>query len=227
MKKRNKYFFKEKKIIRLQMEGREIMEAFYNQCWIELDEPIHNGYYAEWVLRDDIKRRDDAAVFQEALDICKEKIWSRTPEFRYKNRKTKKWEKINPTLRPINKEKYETLSPSAKKLFIEDTSPKRYWRYGYTDKSYRCTLSYELVVLITKAYITHRREHNEILYQMDAENDRMLYRAAEGHPWRNGGEPRWWRKHEYKKTKLAAEREIVKVKKVYRGVETKNDLLDI
>ena len=228
-KKRNKYFFKEKELIRLQTENAKIREAIRNQGLVELDEPIHNGYYAEWILRDDILRRDDAAVFQEALDACKERIWSRNPEFRVKNRKTKKWDKINPKLRTINKQKYEALSPSAKKHFVEDIfQSKRYWRYGYTDKVYRCTLTYELVVRISKAYITHRKEHDNILYQMDAENDKMMNIVSNGNPWGGGsGNSKWYRKYENKKEKLAEERKIVDIKKSYPTITSKKDLLDL
>ena len=193
------------------MKGREIHEAISNQGWVELEEPIPNGYYAEWVLRDDILRRDDASAYQEALDACKEKIWGRTPEFKFKNKKTKRWEQINPKLKDIKKEEYEKLSPTAKKLFVENTGKeRRYWRYGFSDKWYTCTLSYELVVKVTKAFITHRREHDGVLYQMDAENERMMYQVAgNGNPWGyDNGYPKWWKRHEYKKEKFQADREL-------------------
>lgn len=210
-KKRNKQFWKEKKLIRLRMKDREISEAIRNQGWIELEEPIHNGYYAEWVLRDDILRRDDAAAYQEALDACKDKIWGRTPDFKFKNKKTKRWEQINPKLKDIKKEVYEKLSPTAKKLFVENTGKeRRYWRYGFSDKWYTCTLSYELVVKVTKAFITHRREHDGVLYQMDAENERMMYQVAgNNNPW--GSTDRSYRaylRYENKKEKLKADREL-------------------
>ncbi len=229
-KKRNKYFFKEKSLIQLQIKDNEIREAIRNQSWIELDEPIPNGYYAEWVLRDDILRRDDAAAYQEALDVCKGKIWSRTIEFKYKDRKTKKWVQRNPELKSIHKDKYEKLSPTAQKFFIEDTfATRKKWKYGYNDKIYRCTLSYELVVKITKAFITHRKEHDNILYQMDAENKKMMYViAGDNNPW--GGtssKNKYQRKYENKKEKLAAERKANEVIKIYKSINDKKDLLDI
>ncbi len=224
-KKRNKYFFKEKEIIRLKIKDAELHQAIRNQGWVELEKPVHNGYYAEWILRSDIQKREDVMFYQEALDACKDKIWSRNPDFKYKERKTKKMVVNKPKLLLINKEKYEKLSPSAKKFFVEDTTKSRkYWKYGYSDKFYRCTLTYELVVLVTKAYITHRREHDNVLYQMDAENEKMLYKAANGHPWvgsRNSGFPKWWRKHENKKEKLQAERKLVETIKIYKSLDDK------
>lgn len=210
-KKRNKQFWKEKQLIRLRIKDGEINKAIRNQGWVELEEPIHNGYYAEWVLRDDILRRSDAEAYQEALDACKDKIWSRNPEFRYKDKKTKRWVQVNPKLKDINKETYEKLSPTAKKFYYESHKRHGNWRLGYTDKWYTCTLSYELVVKVTKAFITHRREHDGILYQMDAENERMMYQiAGNDNPWggRNYRSDKFWRKHENTKEKLAADREL-------------------
>lgn len=202
------------------MNDSEIRDAIYSQGWIELEEPIHNGYYAEWVLRADIARREDAVFYQEALDICKEKIWSKNPEFKYKNRKTKKWEQIKPKLVTIDKQKYDSLSPSAKKFFVETKLSLKYWREGFTNKYYKCTLSYELVIKITKAFITHRREHDGVLYQMDAENKAMMANVAgNGNPWgsRNYRTDKFFNRHENRKKKFQAEREIVDKIKIYKS----------
>lgn len=226
-KKRNKYFFKEKEINRLKTKSSEINQAMRNQNLIELDEPIHNGYNAEWTLRADISRRDDAHVYQEALDACKGTVWSKRPDFRYKDYKTKRWMIRNPELKKLNKEKYEALSPSAKKFFFETTKTTKYWRYGYSDKEYHCTLSYELVVKISKHYITHRREHDSTLYKMDSEIDYMLNIVSNGNPYPGSTYSKFWRKHENKKEKLKAERRIVDVKKTYPNITKKKDLLDL
>jgi hypothetical protein len=208
MKKRNKQFLKEKAIIRLKIKDSEINEAMRNLGWIELEKPIHDGFYAEWVLRDDILKREDAHFYQEALGACADRVWSRNGEFKHRDGRTKKWVNENPKLNTINKDKYEKLSPTAKKFFLEDTTPVKNWRYGFNDKKYICTLSYELVVFKSKAYITHRREFDSILKQMEAEIEDELYRLSNGHPWGGYGHGKFWRKHEYKKTKLVAEREL-------------------
>lgn len=232
MKKRNKYFFKEKQLIRLKLEDRKNNAAMMNQGWVELDEPIHHGYNAEWVLRDDISRRDDAHVYQEALDACKGSVWSKKKDFKYKDWKTKKWYVRKPSLHKINKAKYLALSDRAKKFFHEDLSYKK--NYFHKDSQYICTLSFELVVKITKSFITHRREHDGLLYQKEAEIEEAMYRiAGNDNPWGyNNSEPKWYRKHEYKKGKLAEERKLVEVGKAYKGKASistthKNDLLDI
>lgn len=229
-KKRNKQFWKEKQLIRLRIKNYEIGKSIRNQSYVELEQPIHNGYIAEWVLRDDILKRDDAIYFQEALDACKQSVWGRTPDFKYKSKKTKQWVIVNPKTYSIKKEKFELLSPKAQKHFVEDTvKDKKNWRYGYCDKWYRCTLSYELVVKITKHYITHRKEHDNILYQMDAENEKHMYRiAGDDNPWGSNSYKNWfWRKHENTKEKLKSKRDIIEVSKAYLNITSKKDLLDL
>ena len=207
-KHHNKYFLREKQIIKLKMKDREISDAIRNQGYIELEKPIPHGYDAEWVLREDILRREDAWAYQEALDVCGQSIWCKDKSFKYRDYKTKKWFVKEPNLKVINKEAYEKLSPTAKKFFFEDTSEKKNWRFGFSDKYYRCTLSYELVVKISQSYITHRREHDSILYQMDAENEDQLYRVADGHPWGGYSEGKFWNKLELKKEKNTAKKEL-------------------
>lgn len=205
----NKYFLREKKIINLKIRDREISKSIGNQGYIELDKPIPHGYEAKWVIREDFLRREDASAYLEALNVCNSSVWCKDKSFKFKDYKTKKWFVQKPILKPINKEKYESLSPTAKKFFVEDTTKERkYWKFGFNDKYYVCTLSYELVVNITQSYITHRREHDSILYQMDAENEAELYRISDGHPWGGYSEGKFWHKMELKKEKTIAKKEI-------------------
>lgn len=228
MKKRNKHFWKEKQLIRLRLEDQKNSDAQRNQGLVKLEEPIHHGYNAEWVLRKDISQREDAHVYQEALDACKGSIWSKNKDFRYKSRKTKTWHIAKPKLKHINKAEYEKLSPSAKKFFHEDISYKK--NYFHRDTFYICTLSFELVTKISKSFITHRRIIDNILLQEEAEIEKAMYNISPN-PWgyRRGSE-RDWQRHEDKKVKLAEERKIVEVKKSYTAKgdwKDKNDLLDI
>lgn len=228
--KRDKHFYKEKEIIRLKQESREVWESIRNQGSIKLEKPIHHGYHATFVLRADISRRDDAHVYQEALNACNAVIWCKNPDFKFKNRKTKKMERHYPSLKKIHKAEYEKLSLSARKLFSEDTSKEasKYWRLGYNDKIYISNLSFELVTKVTKAYITHRQEHNELLYQKDAEIEKHLYNKTDGNPWRGGdSDYKDWLREQSKREKLNEKRKIIEVKKVYKNAKDKDDLLDI
>ncbi len=225
MKKRNKHFWKEKQLIRLRMLEGENYDAQKNEGLVKLDEPIHHGYNSTWVLRNDIAKREDAHVFQEALDACNSVLWSKNKDFRYKSRKTKTWHIIKPKLKHLKKAEYEKLSPSAKKFFHEDTTHKK--NYFHRETAYKCVLSFELVTKITKSFITHRRIIDNVLLQERAEIQKAMYNISQN-PWGSSNNyPKWYRKHELKKGKLAEERKIVDVEKVYKSGGNKNDLLDI
>jgi hypothetical protein len=73
------------------------------QGYIELAIPIHDGYDSTFVLRPDILNRTDASAYQEALDICNTKIWSKKLDFKYYCRSQKKWFEVKPKLSNINK----------------------------------------------------------------------------------------------------------------------------
>lgn len=227
MKRRNEKFFKEKKIIGLKLAEKENREAIRAQGYIELEIPIHDGYNANYILREDILNREDADMFQEALDLCKKEIWCKNKSFRFKNHKTKKWEVWKPILKTINKSQYDSLSAGARRFFYETRIKNKHWRNGFSDKEYHCSLSYELKIVITKSYITHRREHDSILYQIDAEIEKELNKLTDGHPWGGYGRHQtYWNRLVDKTKKLADKLDLTNIKKIYKGVNTKNDLLD-
>jgi len=207
MGKRNKHFHREKELQRLRDEDNLIFEAIRAQGWIKLDKPYHQGYTAKWVLRDDISRREDAKHFQHALDLCNKPVWSRNKDFRYKHPKTKKTQTLLPGLKSISKKKYESLPPQVKKLFREDHSLIN-WSFGVNRVTYSCILTYELVVSTSKTYVTHRREHDAILYQREAEIEAKLYNLTDGHPWGNFGDGKFWRRRALKAKHTVAECEL-------------------
>ena len=224
MKKRNSKFLKTKKVIRLKIADRENDDAIHNQGYIKLDKPIHNGYNAEYTLRKDILNRIDADVYQEALDACKTTLWCKNEDFKFRDWKTKKMVHQNPSLKKLNKSDYEKLSIQARRFFFEvEMVNTKYWRYGYSDKFFLCTLSYELVVVKSKAYVTHRREHNSILYQRRAELEKAIDLLTDGHPW--GGYRDSYYAFEDRSKKLALRRELVEINKIYKGIDSINDVL--
>lgn len=227
MKRRNDKFLKEKKIIALKIAESENRLAIRNQGYIELEKPYHYGYTAKYVLRDDILKKVNAHHYQEALDACMEPIWSRNEDFEYTDWKTKKKYIAKPKLKTINQAEYDELSVGARRFFIESSLYEKYWQYGYKDKHYVCTLSYELKIEISKNYITHKREHDNILYQMEAEIEKELYNLTDA-PWGSSYSGlKFFNKKEHKRYKLKAKRELVEVKNTYKGIKTLNDLLDL
>ena len=57
MKKRNKFFERHKEYMSLSKREDELLTLIRNQGYIELEKPIPHGWYKEFDLRDDIKRR--------------------------------------------------------------------------------------------------------------------------------------------------------------------------
>lgn len=208
--KRNKYFEREKAIIRIENERNEIWQAIRNQAWIELDVPILNGWYGEWVLRDDISRSTEAETLNYIISRWGSDCWSRRKDFKEKNWRTRGWTDILPHFSSIDEKTYDGLSAKVKRYFVLDTRDeyKAWWR-----PTYKVDIDgWKLEVKLTRAYTTHYREHDEVLYQMESENEFELYNTNPYpyHRYRSAG---WWRKIERKKAKRkqqAEDRDIVK-----------------
>ena len=209
---RNKQFKEQKEILRLKREWNEIWQAQRNQGWIELEKPIPNGWDAKYVLRDDISRSPYAEELQEVLDACMVPVWSRRKDFKFKEYKSKKWSFKSPGLRKIDSKEYDKLSEKAKKYFYLDYNSNSFWkRYvPFVD-------SWKLKVEITQSYKTHYREHDEILYQMEAEVEAKLwgkYRFKAWSGYRGMGE---WYSYQNKKEKGISNRKLVNFKKAYNS----------
>lgn len=179
----NKYFKRKKEFIRLDKERRENNHLIRNQGYYKLEKPIPHGWYETFVLRDDISRREDADFYQEILDVCNSSIWSLDGKFIFRDDKKRKHRK-KPVLKVINLNQYSKLSDKVKEFFKDVTFEySRYWRIGYTDRYYRCTLTYEIVTKISRSYITHRREHNSDLYSTGNDIDKKLFYLTKGNEW--------------------------------------------
>ena len=178
---RNDKTAKEKEVYALKRKLDSINTLKRNPEYIELEKPIHDGYIAYYKLRDDVLSRKDGQAYIEALQVCNANLWCDNKDFKYFEKK--KWVKKNPTLRKINKAMYDALSPTAKKFFYETTIKDKYWRDGFRDIHYECSLSYELVRVVKKDYITHRKVLDPKLQSEYAEIEARLYSLTNGHPW--------------------------------------------
>ena len=211
--KRNKQEKEKKEILRLRTESWEISDAQRNQNWVEYDEPISYGWYAEYVLRADIERSPQAKVYQEILNVCGKRAWSRRKDFKYKEYKSKKWQVNNPGLRDINAKEYDNLSDKAKKYFCLSYNP-----YGYRVE-YVCHLErWKLDIKKYKRFKTHYQEHDELLAQRDAEIDALFDGKYYGKGWRRYGCEHYWYKYKNKKEKGESERKIRKIVVGYNDV---------
>lgn len=200
--KRNKKAEERKDILRIQREWDDVHQAIWNQGWVELDEPYQRGWDAHYEVRDDLARSKFAYELQEILDLCGRSVWSRRKDFKRKDYVTNKWVVDKPYFRDITELEYMRLSPSAQKYFhrYED------WRY-FHHRAYTCVIEpWKFVVVKTKHIVTHYREHDELLYQREAELRDLLYVKYYGKVWPGYKSLREWNRYQDKKEKGISKR---------------------
>ncbi len=152
-------------------EWRKLYIAKRNQALIPLDKPIRYGWYRHFVLRHDIARRKDAAVFQEILDACGSSEWGRTKQEIDDHLERTSWCSDYwqwPGFRRIGKRAYRRLSVQAKKYFVQYELRWNPWQ-GSVRKYYCHVPAHFFVPVYCKAYVTH-------LQSVDSELDSKIAR---------------------------------------------------
>lgn len=215
----NKYFLKSKTVRKIKEELDETRTTIYRQGLIELERPIHHGYNAYFDFREDISRREDIDIYREALDMCAVSVWSRDKEFMVKKWRTKKKEYLKPSLTDLREEDYIKLSEKAREFFRKVRLYRTGWGRVQFYEAYRCTFTYELVIKIEKSFITHRREHNGILYQKKHELEKSLDIITDGHPYGKGYSV--WDDIDKKQDVMKDKRQTIKDVRTETGVEFK------
>ncbi|MBL3658773.1 hypothetical protein [Fulvivirga sediminis] len=172
----NKVTQRERYVRKLQLERRRLVEARRRLGYVELETPIRHGWYKHLVLRDDVSRRVDAAVFLEILDQCGTECWGRD-----KRHADKVWDRENrenreiqfPGVRRIDSRTYKKLSPKARSWF-DFYGNHWHYRYGFM-KHYMCTVPRHFFKLAyTRAYITKRKIMDADIEKRLAEIDSEL-----------------------------------------------------
>ena len=177
MKKRNKYFLKEKEFIRLKKELEKNQCARHNLGWIELSEPRFNGWVAKLETRQDIKNRQDSWIFEGIIELFGTTSFAKKiNQFEWNNcDKRNRWIVYNrPRIRGIDQSKYDTLVPQAKKYFTLDTYVSTSsWRGNW----YYCTVpSFYYDIVYHKDYITKVKICDSILDQEKSELEYVIER---------------------------------------------------
>lgn len=176
MKKRNKYYQKEKDFLKIEKSLAINNKAQRDLGYIELDEPIPHGYDAYLVLRKDISNRDDAWVFEYILDIALSKHWWRKDYTNILNRRGKDRLYIYqntrmPHIRDISEKKYESLPVQVRKWF----NPIKHM-YFHCATYYECTVpNFYYEIEVKRHYKTHIRILDELLLQEEAELEKDYY----------------------------------------------------
>ncbi len=216
MKKRNKKYLQEKDFLRLENELAKNYKAQRNLGYVELDEPIHNGYIASLCLRHDVANREDAWIFQGIIDnygtTCfakkaKDLNFSKTDVVRYKN-KSPYLVYHKPHISEISEYEYNTLVIQAKKWFN-----KKIKTTAWGGDTYVCIVpSFFFDIQIEKSFITKMKIFDEILKQeeaeLDAEIERKYYKKV--HHWYNSA-PKGFRKALNKIQRAKAKQVLYKI----------------
>lgn len=192
--KRNYKTEKHKEFLRLERESHANWEAQRKLGYKPLDKPIHHGYKAFWVLRDDVARRQDADQWQYILDTFGKSTWCKDKSFKHWDRTKKMMTDIRPSFKDIDKDKYDALPTWAKKFFYQ--TEKRIW-YGMCKVYVVSIPDYFLKMKIVKSYKTHYKVIDEILLQEEAELESRLdgqFYDERRNNWRRHRSKKKWRK---------------------------------
>lgn len=127
--------------------------------WVELEEPVRNGWFRYMVLRADIARSPLGPHLQSILDIAARTAWVRSKKKQDLYRKTyykrhRGKEEILPFFVYMTREEYNSLTETAKKYVSRHTDYyKRTGRRPY----YVHVPTFALEYRFRRCWITHRR----------------------------------------------------------------------
>lgn len=174
----DKYERKYKQYLKLQKEYNELLSQKYNAPWIPVDKPYQDGWNLNIELRDDVKRRSDAYMLQQALSSVARSGSTKNPKVVSKIRQLKKlsdvqtmmtptkgreWVGYNklgspPTLNGLSVREWENIDPKLHHLFYKWTDLGGVRWGGKPIDKYSLELPhYYLVVKVRPAIVTHTR----------------------------------------------------------------------
>lgn len=213
-----KQYQKEKEYLKLKNADSDNYAAQRNLGWIELDKPVFKGWEVKLELRDDIKNREDAWLYEALIreygtssfikkkkdfDLVSYNIPNSSPE------DIKRFSSYKPSISSITEKEWGYLIPAAKKLFKKDESSYKPWR-GYM---YKCVVPHFFFEYkFEKYYKTHVRIIDNILKQEAAEI-RFLFEKDHyiRHYCKRSGAPKWYRRHLNKSQKAKSKKILLKI----------------
>jgi len=150
------------------LELKKIWDAQRALGWIELDKPHFLGYIKSFVLRDDITRRKDVAVFEGVLKAINNFVVCKDKSFTQKDWQSKKKVAMTLGLKRLNKKEFNKLTDKQKRLFREYYSHKRHcWVYEFVDTHY-------FVTKVEKHWAHKVREYDADLAKREGEIEHYI-----------------------------------------------------
>ena len=166
MKKRNKYYLRDKEYIRLKKDLRQNWETQRELGWVELPEPKFIGWIAKLEPRSDIQNREDAWIFWTICqNFCSVSFAKKLDLFEWNAKKKNRYLiSIKPHINSISQHTYLSLPSQIQKYFKEDTHSYRWGTWYHCDvPSFYWEIAYE------KEYQTRVRLFDEVLQQESSE----------------------------------------------------------
>lgn len=77
----DKHMARDKALLRLEREHDQLWSALHDAPVVPLDEPYQRGWSKTFVLREDIRRRADVALFRTVLAVVNRSVWSKNLSF--------------------------------------------------------------------------------------------------------------------------------------------------
>lgn len=174
----NRKYEIQKEIIRTKIKLCEIRKQISNQSLVPLDKPYHRGYWVSYKLRDDILRSKEGETLNYILKNYTKPQFSIRKDRKVKY-KTTKVQYIFPKFVELSEKNFNGLPEKHKKYFTKGMSSTRvpyyYWAFSIQE--------WKLEITMKKHYVTHYKEHDEILYQIEDELYCKLY-SLSPNPWR-------------------------------------------
>ena len=213
--KKDKYSEAKKRFFELEAKLSENAKAQKELGWIELDEPIFNGYSRTFILRDDISNRSDAHIYQDLIDNLGVTVYSRKKDFIHKNRNGVKYQ-VSPYFKNISADRYGQLSPRLQREFSIDYDSSTMQRGQYSYQVNTPNFFFELKrkkEYITKVHIFDgdlKKEEADLERQLKFVNPRIHIN------WRTKDRyaaPKWFRKRLHKSNKTRSKAELHNVMK--------------
>lgn len=160
----HKHDLKYKKFLKLQARVDELWKQICKVPLVKLKEPYQKGWIVTYELKPEIRRRKDADVIQQVVDLTYSSNHIRKVEWVKAIRsgakkvivKGNKWHSLIPGRSGLKVEEYEKLPPAVAKYFDLDTLSDLYKKYGY--KRYYATVPQHWMNLKARPYmVTHER----------------------------------------------------------------------
>jgi hypothetical protein len=191
-----------KKYLKVKRRSEEIRESIKKLGYVKLENPYQKGWDAHFILRDDIKNREDADVLQYIIDTYGSKIYSRTKDFKAWDNKGKCYFEHKPSIKDLTQEEWESYVPTVQKWFKYNPTLDKPTYWWSKPECYVCTIpEWFLKVKVTKHWVTEYKEHDEVLVQELDECYDLIQKLTDYRGWYKMGHKsgKWYKTYKNRK----------------------------